>query len=272
MFADIRGFTGLAERLEDAPDKLTRIINIFLTHMTRVLQARRGTVDKYIGDNIMGFWNAPAEVAHHAYEACHAALEMHAALPAVNAELRDDPLLAGRGGELAIGIGLNTGTTLVGNIGSSQRFNYSVLGDTVNIAARLEGQTRLYGVATIVGEDTREAARAAAVERGEGDFAFLELDLIALKGREQPLRVFALLGDGDMAAGAEFQTHERLHTDMLAAYRGRDWETAARLARTAGDNLPALRDFYAMLGERIAHYKAHPPPEGWYGQFVATRK
>ena len=168
---------------------------------------------------------------------------------------------------IRVGIGLNTGDCVVGNLGSSQRFDYSVLGDSVNLAARLEGQSKNYGADIVIGEMTRAAAPG---------FATLELDLIAVKGKTEAARIFALLGHEELNGDPRFRALASRNEDMLAAYRSRKWNEAAALvsecrtlAKEAVDGLDKLYDLY---GERITRYQAEPPPADWDGVFVATSK
>ena len=271
LFCDIRGFTTISEAFADAPEKLTHIINIFLTGLSRVIQQRSGTIDKYIGDNIMAFWNAPTDVAQHGYQACRATLEMVDALVEVNENLRQEPFLGGFEQEIRIGIGLNSGATLVGNVGSDQRFNYSVMGDTVNVAARLEGQTKDYAQTILIGESTYADA-VAAINEGQPPMAFLELDLIALKGKALPQRIYALLGGAEMAESQEFQALKTGQEAVLQAYRAQAWDVAEKSARDLIATNPALGDYYEMLIGRINAYRNNPPDADWTGQFIAQTK
>jgi adenylate cyclase len=166
---------------------------------------------------------------------------------------------------LAVGVGLNTGVCCVGNMGSDLRFDYSVLGDTVNIASRLEGQTRTYQVDIVVGETTQAKAP---------DLAYLEIDLIQVVGKQVPVRIFALLGDETLARDPKFQALAEAHGAMLAAYRAQDWKAAeAHLARARALD-PGLRlgAFYDLYAERLAEYAEAPPEPGWGGVYVATAK
>ena len=271
LFCDIRGFTSISEAFASAPDKLTHIINIFLTRMSRIIQAREGTIDKYIGDNIMAFWNAPTNVNDHAYEACLAAVEMMDALPKVNEELHDDPLLGEWQGEIRVGIGLNTGDTLVGNIGSDQRFNYSVLGDTVNVSARLEGQTKDYAVPVLVGEATKNQAMAAQAAQS-APLAFVELDLIALKGKAVPERIYTIIGGAEIALSDDFAALQEGQDALLRLYRAQDWTAAQSLASALGAAHPVMAGFYDMLKRRMLDYAASPPGADWDGHFIAVTK
>ena len=271
LFCDIRGFTTISEAFADAPEKLTHIINIFLTGLSSVIQTRSGTIDKYIGDNIMAFWNAPTDVAQHGYQACRASLEMVDALVEVNETLRQDAFLGGFKQEIRIGIGLNSGATLVGNVGSDQRFNYSVMGDTVNVAARLEGQTKDYAQTILIGESTYADAMTA-INDGQPPMAFLELDLIALKGKALPQRIYALIGGAEMAESEDFQRLKAGQGAVLQAYRAQSWDVAEKTARALCATHPALGDYYEMLIGRINAYRNNPPEADWTGQFIAQTK
>lgn len=398
MFADIAGFTILSERFKDDPQGLTRLINRFLTPMTQAVFDQGGTIDKYIGDSLMAFWNAPLGDAHHAKHACVAALQMTRALETLNGELaaetygsaatdaagviagpassrlvqietdarrgaapaqyqlgklyrdgidvprsldralrwfraaaeqgdaraqrnlgsryahgngvpRDDrealfwltlasaqqleaademriavlqrmqpaeieavaarvrawrpAPFAGRLLRLDMGIGLNTGSCVVGNMGSKFRFNYSVLGDAVNLASRLEAQTRNYGVGILVSEATRSAAAG---------LAFLELDLVAVKGKQEAVRIFALLGDETVAASGEFQRLTAAQARFLAAYRAQHWAEALGLTLECRKLWDGLDELYELYARRMANYERVPPGPGWNGVHIAQTK
>ena len=407
MFADVRGFTNISEQFRDDPSGLTQLINRFLTPMSEVVLASRGTIDKYIGDCLMAFWNAPLDDPEHASHACSAALAMFDRLAELNRELRREALgeLAGReeyttakrlsvgqglaqdaarafelmrleaergfanaqyslgkayrdglgvasdaaaaarwfeaaaeqgyakaqrhigtryargegvpadplraltwltiaarqglhtaeelreemiatasAGQIAeaerrarlfqpkalnralhleMGIGLGSGPCVVGNMGSLQRFDYSVLGDTVNLASRLEAQSKNYGVGIVLAGTTRAAAPG---------FAAIELDLLAVKGRNQAAAIYGLLGDANFAATPAFRALQQAQEAMLQAYRAQAWSaarTALREAATQGGELEYLYDLYRR---RIDHYEAEPPGPGWDGVFVAHSK
>jgi adenylate cyclase len=197
MFCDIRDFSSIAERL-DATD-LTRLINLFLTEMSNAILAYGGTIDKYIGDSVMAFWNAPLDDPRHRQNACLAALAMRERLKRLNEKLRNGEADIGKdvlseSPDLRIGIGLNSGLSCVGNLGSEQRFSYSVLGDNVNIASRLEGLTKTYGVDIICSE---------ATQAGCDGFRFRALGSTQVKGRTGYIQIFALDPLGDASAGID---------------------------------------------------------------------
>jgi len=264
LFADIRGFTTISERFKADPQGLTHLINRFLTPMTDIIMARRGTIDKYIGDCIMAFWNAPLDDDAHARHACESALAMIATLDELNRTLAQEAKAAGATPiPLKIGIGLNSGDCVVGNMGSELRFDYSVLGDTVNLASRLESQSKTYGVDIVIGETTCSDV---------SDWAVLELDRIAVKGKTEAVRIFALLGDPARAAAPEFRMLAERHAQMLRCYRAQDW-AGARTALAASRVLsPALRTLHDLYENRIDDYAANPPHADWDGVFIATSK
>ncbi len=264
LFCDIRGFTTISEQFD--AQGLTRLINRFLTPMTDVILQNQGTIDKYMGDCIMAFWNAPLDDPNHAANACRSALLMMKRLAPLNAELEDEAKAEGRRHvPIKVGIGVNSGEAVVGNMGSNQRFDYSVLGDNVNLASRLEGQSKTYGVTAVVGENTQ--ARAPTL-------AYLELDRIKVKGKTEAVRIFALLGDEELAADAAFRALAGEHEAMLAAYRSQDWTRAEQrldgCRGFAGDF--HLDNLYQLYQERIAGYRAAPPPAAWDGVYVALTK
>ncbi|MGD9616215.1 MAG: CHASE2 domain-containing protein [Alphaproteobacteria bacterium] len=250
MFADIRGFTAIAETYKSDPEGLGRLLNRgFLSPMTRRILARGGTIDKYIGDCIMAFWNAPLDDPDHADHACGSALAMLAELDRINRELAAEAEAEGRAFHpLEIGIGLNTGACVVGNMGSDERFSYTAIGDAVNLAARLEGQSKIYSVPIILGEATRKAAAS---------WAALELDLVSVRGRAEPVRVYALLGNTDYARTPEFRDMEARHAAMLARYRAGDWAGARQALGDCRGRDPRLERLYDLYEERLGHPAAN---------------
>jgi adenylate cyclase len=265
MFSDIRGFTAISEAYKANPQGLSRLINRgFLSPMTKLIMARRGTIDKYMGDCVMAFWNAPLDDPAHADHACATALAMLAELEQINAQLATEAAAEDRPfQQLHIGIGINTGECVVGNMGSDERFAYTAMGDAVNLASRLEGQSKTYGVAIVIGEATRDAAP---------DWAALELDLIAVKGKEEAVRVYTLLGDAVYARSPEFTALAERHTAMLDRYRAQDWPAARAALYDCRGRDPRLDELYGLYDERIAFFAANPPEAGWDGVFVALTK
>jgi adenylate cyclase len=267
MFSDVRGFTTISETFKNDPQALTRLMNRFLTPLTNVILARKGTIDKYMGDAIMAFWNAPLDDKEHQLNACNAAVDMLGRIAELN-KVREQE--AKEGGPvyipLNVGVGLNTGTCVVGNMGSDLRFDYSVLGDTVNLASRLEGQTKEYGFPIIVGSKTALAVKDR--------FAILELDFIMVKGKKEPEVVYALVGREDVAQSEGFQRLRDLVQDMLTCYRNRDWDGAlAAIERgRKSDVTRALGLFYNLYEVRIRNYQKDPPPPDWNGAYQPLTK
>jgi len=258
MFTDIRNFTSISESL--SPEELINLMNDFLTPMSDLVMKRRGTIDKYMGDAMMAFWNAPLNDPDHARHACIAALEMNQALDAINDALAKK----GAALQLKAGVGINTGPASVGNMGSRQRFAYSAIGDTVNFASRLESQTKNYGVTILIGPQTQAQVP---------DFATLELDLIRVKGKTEPLHIYSLLGDADLAARADFQSWRAVHSQMLDAYRSQYFDEAERLLAEAFTIAPiALPELYQLYADRIASLRAAPPGLHWDGAYNAESK
>lgn len=264
LFCDIRGFTSISEGLKANPQGLTRLLNRFLTPMTDIILARRGTIDKYIGDCIMAFWNAPLDDPDHAEHACRSALAMIDALAELNTALEADANAAHRPFDpMRVGIGINTGECVVGNMGSDQRFDYSAMGDTVNLASRLEGQSKVYGVAIIITEDT------LALLKG---WAALEIDLIVVTGKREAVRIYALLGDEELGRSAAFGNLLAQHTRMIDAYRAQHWQEARNALDLCRSSEPRLAALYTLYSGRIAAFEVAPPPSGWKGVHTADSK
>jgi len=260
LFCDVRNFTAISESHKTDPQRLTMLINRLLTPLSDAILAHDGTIDKYMGDCVMAFWNAPMDVPNHEAQACAAALDMLRALDALNAERRKEATAAGSEYvQLRVGVGLNTGECVVGNMGTATRFDYSVLGDAVNLAARLEAYSSAYGVTILVGE--RTAAKVA------GHLALIELDRIAVRGKTEAVTIYGLLGDATQRANPDFRRLRDANADMLAAYRARDWSNADGLAARCAALPGAPAGLYALYRERIAAFRETPPPEGWTGVY-----
>jgi adenylate cyclase len=267
MFSDVRGFTTISESYKHDPQGLTALMNRFLTPLTNAILERKGTIDKYMGDAIMAFWNAPLNDEAHQINACEAAVDMLERIDSLN-KLREEE--AAHGGHayipLNVGVGLNTGVCVVGNMGSDLRFDYSVLGDSVNLASRLEGQSKEYGFPIIVGSKTALAVKEK--------FAILELDFIMVKGKKEPEVIYAIAGREDTAQSGRFQRLRNLTIEMLACYRGRDWEGALMTierGRTT-DEAHTLGLLYNLYEARIRGYQKTPPPDDWNGAYALLTK
>ena len=262
MFIDLRKFTALPERMAHDPKLITKLLNHFFTAMTDRIVECGGTVGKYIGDSVMAFWNAPEDDPDHVRHACLGALELLDGLGKLNRKLRVDPAFAdGPPITLDIGVGLNSGECLVGNMGSEHRLTYSIVGDACNLASRLEGQSKTYGMPIIMGEN---AATAAA------DFAVLELDLTQVIGKSGAERIYALLSDEKTAN--TFQPLIDAQAEMLAAYRAQDWTVAAALVAKCRGLKGAVDRLYDEFAARIEAYRDAPPGADWDGVHVATSK
>ena len=267
MFSDMRGFTSISETYKSDPQGLTALMNRFLTPLTNAILNRKGTIDKYMGDAIMAFWNAPLDDKEHQLNACEAALDMLERVDALEQAREQEALDGGHTYiPLNIGVGLNTGTCVVGNMGSDMRFDYSVLGDSVNLASRLEGQSKEYGFPIIVGSKTALAVKEK--------FAILELDFIMVKGKKEPEVIYAIAGREDTAQSGRFQRLRNLTIEMLGCYRSRDWEGALaaieRGRRT--DEAHSLELLYNLYEARIRGFIENPPPEDWSGAFALLTK
>ncbi|MCP1836792.1 adenylate cyclase [Bradyrhizobium sp. USDA 4532] len=267
MFSDMRGFTSISETYKSNPQGLTALMNRFLTPLSNAILARKGTIDKYMGDAIMAFWNAPLDDKQHQLNACDAALDMLERVDDLNREREQE---AKDGGHvyvpLNIGVGLNTGSCVVGNMGSDVRFDYSVFGDSVNLASRLEGQSKEYGFPIIVGSKTALAVKEK--------FAILELDFIMVKGKKEPEVIYAIAGREDVASSGRFQRLRNLTIEMLACYRGRDWDGALGAIERGRktDEAQTLQHLYRLYEARIHAFEKEPPPDDWNGAFALTTK
>ncbi|MDA9501972.1 CHASE2 domain-containing protein [Bradyrhizobium sp. CCBAU 11357] len=267
MFSDVRGFTTISESYKHDPQGLIALMNRFLTPLTDVIIERKGYIDKYMGDAIMAFWNAPLDDAEHEINACEAAIQMLEQIDEVNKEREQE---AADGGHvyipLNVGIGLNTGIGVVGNMGSDLKKNYSVLGDSVNLASRLEGQSKAYGFPIIVGSRTALAAKEK--------FAILELDFIMVKGKSEPEVIYAIAGREDVMHSAAFQRLRNITIEMLGCYRSRDWQGALDAIERGrkSEDADTLEKLFRLYEARIKDFQIEPPPEGWTGAYALLTK
>jgi adenylate cyclase len=242
LFADVRGFSRISEGMD--AEALIRFINKLFTPLTEIILEQRGTIDKFMGDAVMAFWNAPLADPQHAANACRAALAMQAELARMNQIWAAVAAAAGeKAPEVRIGVGLNTGACCVGNVGSPERLNYSVLGDAVNIAARLEEATKSYAVPIIAGERTAGKAQG---------FAFLEIGTATLRGKDTPERLFALVGDETLAASGRFRELAHCHAALAAAVRSNDRaKIAPALAACRALGWPELEGLFSHYEKRV---------------------
>jgi adenylate cyclase len=254
LFADLRGFTALSEKMN--AQELTRFMNDYLTPMTDAILEREGTIDKYIGDAILAFWNAPLDVEAHPDKALEAALAMRGELAALNSARAAVALAAGGAYEpIAMGVGLTLGPCSVGNMGSIRRFDYSVLGDTVNLASRLERASKAFGA---------DILASGAVCAAAPDFAWLDLGQIVVAGRKEPTAVAALAGDREFARTSAFLEWERRHAAMRRRYdEGALGEAEAAARELAATALPAWRKLYEAFELRCSALRQSPQSGEW---------
>jgi adenylate cyclase len=255
FFSDIAGFSTFSEQKE--PEDLVTFLNEYLSTMTQVVFDNHGTLDKYIGDAVMAFWNAPLPVENHAYCACKTALEMRKKLFVLREKWKKEgrPLVYAR-------MGINTGDVVVGNVGGSQRFDYTVMGDNVNIASRLEGANKEYGTYIMITENTYEAVK--------NDFITRELDLMTVKGRTIPMKVYELIAfANDTIPQEQRECIERFEAGLVL-FRSAKFEDAKALFQT---NVERNDDYTSkMYIKRCDHFIANPPPPDWDGVFHMTTK
>ena len=255
LFTDVRGFTTISEGLD--PKQLSQLMNEFLTPLTEVIYKHRGTVDKFMGDCIMAFWGAPLADPAHARNGILAGLEMHEILKKLKPEFQS------RGWpEIRIGVGLNTGRMSVGNMGSKLRTAYTVMGDAVNLASRLEGITKEYGADIIVGEGTKNAVP---------DVVFRELDRVRVKGKDEAVAIFEPFGMQGKVEKARLE-EIKLYTQFLRLYRAQDWDQAELQLFNLQKQVPGNMLYSQTFVERISYLRANPPGQGWDGAFTFKTK
>ena len=254
LFSDVRGFTTISEGLD--PKALSGLMNEFLTPLTEVIYRHRGTIDKYMGDCIMAFWGAPVTDPDHARNAILAGLEMHQRLRELQPVFR-----ARQWPEIHIGVGVNTGRMSVGNMGSRIRLAYTVMGDAVNLASRLEGITKEYGADIIVGEETQKAVP---------DVVFRELDRVRVKGRDRAVAIYEPLGERGQVDAARMDERASFH-EALELYRAQRWDAAEAALKRLQERSPGAR-LYRTFVERVAYLRACPPGSDWDGAFTFTTK
>jgi len=246
LFSDLAGFTSLSERLE--PDEVAQVVNMYLTAMTRVIMAHGGTVDKFIGDAVMAFWGAPLDDPQHALHALKASIAMQQAMQEMQPALRE------LGADtLSLRIGINSGPAIIGNMGSDIRFDYTAIGDTVNLAARLEGANKAYDTPILVSERTRQQV--------QHEIPLRQVDRVRVKGKEHPVTVYTPCEDSSLV---------EITGDAWQAYLARDWTTARSHVSMLRKITPDCR-LAAMMHERIAAHEARPPPAEWDGSVALDK-
>ena len=255
MFTDVRGFTTISEHYGDDVEGLTKIMNRYMTAMTAKILQNEGTIDKYIGDAQMALWNAPLDDPNHAKNAVKTALEMLDDLASFNRQVSAEGIPP-----FGMGLGINTGDVVVGNMGSSQRFDYTCLGDAVNLASRLEGQSKPYHVKLIIGPKTYEYVK--------NDYVCIELDCLAVKGKHEGVNIYTIVPPGSVKPPS-LATHQY----FLDYYRSCKWDEAisyATILKKAFDG--ELSDYYDAMIERIEEYKINSPGDNWDGVFRTNSK
>jgi len=254
LFSDIRGFTKISEQYKDDPEALTQLINQLLTVLSNAILDHGGTIDKYMGDCIMAFWNAPTDQQDHRQLAIQAAHSMNEALDQFNNEAKVELDF-----ELEIGIGINSGNCIVGNMGSDKRFDYTVLGDAVNLASRLESQSSNYGLHMILGENTYI---------NDSPFTIIEIDKIAVKGKSNAETIYTCLKPENKWTEELMEKHKA----FLSKYRNQSWESANLLIDELISSPNELNLYYKHMRARIEEYITNPPSANWEGVYVATNK
>ena len=260
MFTDVRGFTSISEHYGDNVQGLTNIMNRYMTAMTAKILDNSGTLDKYIGDAQMAFWNAPLDDQQHAKNAVKTALSMLGDIDEFNRKIGAEGVPP-----FGMGLGINTGMVVVGNMGSDQRFDYTCLGDAVNLASRLEGQSKPYGVKIVIGPRTAEHVA--------DEYFVVELDTIAVKGKKQGVNIYTVLGANKDLEAKNYLPFREMHSMMLDFYRSQKFTQAVDMCEKL---IPAfggeMKNYYSMMIERSQEYIDNPPPKDWDGVYRATSK
>lgn len=261
LFSDIRGFTALSENTE--PEKLVTLLNEYLTPMTEIVMSNFGTLDKFIGDAVMAIYGAPVEQEEQSLHACTSAIEMILKLNSINEQWTENGLP-----NIEIGIGINTGEAVVGNMGADIRFDYTAIGDTVNLAARLEGQTKYYGTNIIISENTKNELENCISNKPGGSFIIRELDLIRVKGKKKPIAIYQLIVPGTALVNNNLIDN---YNEALKCYRNRDFKKALGLLKTILENVPGDTPSKLYI-ERCNYYLESPPPLEWDYVYTAESK
>ena len=258
LFSDIRGFTAISESYKSNPEELTELINNLLTVLSNEILDNAGTIDKYMGDCIMAFWNAPTDQDNHTDLALKASFDMEKALKEFNIEFEKQ-----KGMELKIGIGINTGECIVGNMGSEKRFDYTVLGDPVNLASRLEGQSGTYGFQRILGQETVNGLKS--------NTNLFELDLIQVKGKNEPVKIYTSFDKFSLKDG-KLSEFSKDHEEFLNNYRNQKWDIAINFIEKWEQQVTEFDLYYSIFKDRIKDMKLNLADPNWNGAYVATTK
>lgn len=254
LFADIRGFTTISEGL--TAKQLVELLNTYFTPMTEIIFKNTGTIDKYVGDLIMAFWGAPLKDENHAYHAVESAVSMQEKLKDLAASLKDKSWP-----DIKLGIGINSGTMSVGDMGSQYRRNYTVLGDNVNLASRVESLSKFYGANIMVTEYTRQ---------GQSKFIFRKLDKVRVKGKSRGIEIYEVLGRAEQLT-PELDAELAQYNKGLDAYFAQRWDEAGKIMSALHQQYPDKK-IYKLYVERIQEYKEHPLPADWDGVYVHQSK
>ena len=249
-----QGFTKIYEHYKVDPEALTQLINQLLTVLSNAILEHGGTIDKYMGDCIMAFWNAPTDQANHRQLAIESAHSMNNALSEFNQNLEGSLDF-----KLEIGIGINSGECIVGNMGSDKRFDYTVLGDAVNLASRLEGQSSNYGLNMVIGENSYLQ---------DSSYQMIEIDKIAVKGKSAAETIFTCF-EPETKFAEDFIDK---HLNFLEKYRSQQWDSASLLVDELISSSNGLQLYYEHMRTRIDEYKIDPPSSDWGGVYVAQNK
>jgi adenylate cyclase len=254
LFADIRSFTTISEGL--TAKQLVELLNTYLTPMTEIIFKNKGTIDKYVGDLIMAFWGAPLKDDDHAYHAIESAVSMQEKLNELSVTLKDQ-----NWPDIKLGIGINSGSMSVGDMGSQYRRNYTVLGDNVNLASRIESLTKFYGAHIMIGESTFQ---------GQDKFIFRRLDKVRVKGKSRGINIYEVLGRISQLT-PELEQELKNYHEGLEAYQAKNWDKAYSIMDSLHQQHPDVK-IYKIYMDRINEYKLHPVSEDWDGVYIHVTK
>ncbi|MEK6566991.1 MAG: adenylate/guanylate cyclase domain-containing protein, partial [Bacteroidota bacterium] len=256
LFSDIKGFTTISEKIP--PEVLVKLLNQYLTEMTNIIMRNKGTVDKFIGDAIMAFWGAPLEDENAAFHGCLSALEMQEWLDKLQSKIRNYGDI-----EIRQRVGVNTGVCIVGNMGSESKFNYTAMGDPVNLASRLEGTNKQYGTAILISEFTYKLVSKKVLAR--------EVDRVQVVGKLEPVRIYELMQLADKPVSTYLKQFLEAFQEGIKCYQERKWDEGIAYMEHAKGYIPddPVCNIYI---ERMKLYQIHPPEKGWNGVFVLASK